>query len=89
MIRFLLPADRCRVVDHAGRVPDCGGVHHVSQRPNGSVACGEAEVAAGFRAVSIAVEVDDDAESPFTGTASRFVPVCEACGTRFLREGGL
>jgi len=89
VIRFLLPVDRCRAVDHAGRVPDCGGGHHISRQLSGAVAVTPEAVAAGFRAVSIAVEVDDDAESPFTGTASRFVPVCEACGTRFLREGGL
>jgi len=87
MIRFLLPVDRCRAVDHTGRVPDCGGVHHICRLISGAVAVTPEAVEAGFRAVSIAVEVDDAEDSPFKGTAARFVPVCEECATKFLREG--
>ena len=89
MIRFLLPVDRCRAVDHTGIVPDCGGMHHISRGLSGAVAVTPLEIAKGFRAVSIAVEVDDAEDSPFKGTAARFVPVCEECATKFLREGVL
>lgn len=85
MMRFLLPIDRTRAVDDQGRKLDCGARNHFSFRPGGGVAVTPTEVKAGALAFHIAVEVDDDPDSPFTGTLPRFVPVCKACAENFLR----